>query len=295
LFLDAGVQGVFSSGHGHADALSVQFACGGRLWLADPGAGCYMGNGARRDRFRGTAAHNTVTVDGLDQAVPGGPFSWGPLPRVEVARWISQEGFDLLEARHSGYERLAQPVTHRRWVVRAGSFWLIRDVLEGSGVHDFDSRWHFSPGIEVCREGSFIVARQGGEAISLIPLAGAWACDLEEGEDAPVYGRLLPAAVVRMHARMACPAETAIVLTAGSPSGNTVFCRSEAPGVAAYQYAVDGVRHLLCFARGSGPWSFGEWTSDAAFFCCTEEEPRRLSAAGATFVDRDGERLLSRR
>ncbi|HEU0054373.1 MAG TPA: alginate lyase family protein, partial [Longimicrobium sp.] len=113
LFVDAGETGALSAGHGHADALSVQLSSGGRFRLADPGTFGYAGSDSRRDRFRGTAAHNTLTVDALDQAEAAGPFAWTARPRVEALRWFAGETFDFFEGRHSGYERLAEPVTHR--------------------------------------------------------------------------------------------------------------------------------------------------------------------------------------
>ena len=53
LFIDGGELGALSAGHGHADALSVQLAKQGRLWLTDPGTCAYAGGSAER----GSAAH----------------------------------------------------------------------------------------------------------------------------------------------------------------------------------------------------------------------------------------------
>ena len=70
-----------SSGHGHADLLSVQCAVFGEPCLVDAGTYCYTPEPRWRDYFRGTAAHSTVRVDGLDQAEPAGPFRWRQRPR----------------------------------------------------------------------------------------------------------------------------------------------------------------------------------------------------------------------
>ena len=72
LFIDAGPQGALTAGHGHADALSIQLITDGRPILIDPGTFCYVC--PERDRFRGTAAHNTLQVDGRDQAQPERPL-----------------------------------------------------------------------------------------------------------------------------------------------------------------------------------------------------------------------------
>jgi hypothetical protein len=183
LFIDGGELGALSAGHGHADALSVQLAKQGRLWLTDPGT-CGYAEGSARDRFRSTSAHNTMTVDGRSQADPAGLFSWGPLPCAQARRWVAGETFDLFEGCHSGYERLADPVTHRRWVLRWGAgFWLVRDVAEGRGTHRLDIYWHFAPEVAVAAEGLALVSHLEDESLVILPAGSPrWECTVEMGE-----------------------------------------------------------------------------------------------------------------
>ena len=68
LLIDAGPLGSGSGGHGHADALSICLVRNGRNLLIDPGTFEYVGNTGERARLRGTGAHNTMQVDGRDQA-----------------------------------------------------------------------------------------------------------------------------------------------------------------------------------------------------------------------------------
>jgi uncharacterized heparinase superfamily protein len=69
LIFDVGALGCpVSSGHGHADLLSIQCAVFGEPYLVDPGTFVYTADRGWRDFFRGTGAHSTVRVDGLDQA-----------------------------------------------------------------------------------------------------------------------------------------------------------------------------------------------------------------------------------
>ena len=62
--------------HGHADALNVCLALDGAWWLVDPGTYAYHSDHGWRDYFRGTAAHNTLQMDGCSQSEIGGPFLW---------------------------------------------------------------------------------------------------------------------------------------------------------------------------------------------------------------------------
>jgi hypothetical protein len=216
LFIDGGDQGALSAGHGHADALSIQLARDGKLWLADPGSFVYMG--PERDRFRGTSAHNTLVVDGMDQTEPRGPFAWGPRPQVEVRQWIEDPAFDLFEGMHTGYQRLSEPVTHRRWVVGVrDGIWLIRDVAEGTGSHEFDVYLHFAAEVVLSADGA--IARWGEETLCVAAADYGWKQRVETGEYSPVYGVRIPAPVLHWSTRAACPIEFAVVVAFGKNPG----------------------------------------------------------------------------
>src|SRR5581483_11435539 len=84
LLFDSGGMGLGSGGHGHADALSFTWDIDDVPFLVDPGTFVYNRARLWRNYFRGTSAHNTVTVDGLDQSLPGGTFSWIERARVRA-------------------------------------------------------------------------------------------------------------------------------------------------------------------------------------------------------------------
>ena len=76
LIVDAGAHGMANGGHAHADALSLTLSLRGLPLFIDPGTAFYTIDPASRDRFRSSALHNTVVVDGQPQSVPSGPFHW---------------------------------------------------------------------------------------------------------------------------------------------------------------------------------------------------------------------------
>ena len=156
MVVDAGPQGVGRSGHGHADALSLRLTMDGRRWLVDSGSGVYISKDpADRNTFRGTGAHNTLRVDGVDQAVADEPFSWTHIPTTQAENWIVGKSFTYFVGSHNGYARLADPVVHRRHVLKiAGGVWLVRDVALGRAEHELEIRWHFAPDLEVRAVGS---------------------------------------------------------------------------------------------------------------------------------------------
>jgi hypothetical protein len=92
--------------HGHADALSVLVDVGGQAVLRDSGTGTYA-PGERRDWYRSTAAHNTVTVGARSQARPLGPHLWGRRYETTLEAASLGGGVDYIRASHDGYRRQA--------------------------------------------------------------------------------------------------------------------------------------------------------------------------------------------
>lgn len=172
---DAGPLGYLSlAAHGHADALSFTLHVAGRPLIVDPGTFAYHADPRWRSYFRGTAAHNTLLVDGLDQSVPAGPFLWLRHARSRVLEWSTREGAprrsagavtdsgaDLL-AEHNGYARLKGVGVHRRrWSLR-GRRLVVEDRLEGTGRRQLEWRLHLHPACAVQLEaGTCLVEREG--------------------------------------------------------------------------------------------------------------------------------------
>ena len=146
LIFDVGALSSPKSGHGHADLLSIQCSAFGEPYLVDAGTYCYTPEPQWRDFFRGSAAHNTVTVDGEGQALPAGPFHWTDYPQARLRRWISSGEYDFADAEHHAYARFSDPVVHRRRVVFVQRrYWIVVDDLLGAAEHRVDVRFQFAP------------------------------------------------------------------------------------------------------------------------------------------------------
>jgi hypothetical protein len=144
---DAGPLGYLSiAAHGHADALSFTLSAGGRELLVDPGTCAYHTQPVWRAYFRGTAAHNTVRVDGVDQSEPGGNFMWLRKAHAMCELWDTDEEADRFAARHEGYGRLSDPVVHKRKLLylKRKRLLVVEDILECRGQHEVESWWHFA-------------------------------------------------------------------------------------------------------------------------------------------------------
>ena len=223
LVADAGALGYREiAAHGHADALAFTLSMGGQELLVDPGTFAYHTEGDWRAYFRGTAAHNTVRIDGRDQSQPGGNFMWLRHARAACSRWHCTEAEDVFEGEHDGYRALADPVTHRRRIAldKAARRVTIEDRLEMAGEHDVEIFFHCHEEAAV-REvpGGFEVAR-GDHAVRIrLPGHGTGRAERLEGSLAPIGGWVSrrfdhkqPAATLVWRAKLAGPSALTTIL-----------------------------------------------------------------------------------
>jgi hypothetical protein len=171
-------------GHGHAHALSVLLQHRGRDLLIDPGTYLYGGPRELRRYFRSTAAHNTLVVDGRDQAEQVAPFMWRGAYRCEVVvRRVQGSGY-LILARHDGYRRLG--IIHWRGLVyQPGGYLLIWDRVAGRGDRDANFHWHF--GCPARLEGGEVVLEPAGLPAVRMSLPEGNA-EMFEGSEEPLLG-----------------------------------------------------------------------------------------------------------
>jgi hypothetical protein len=184
---DAGPLGYLSiAAHGHADALSFTLSAGGQEILIDPGTYAYHTNRVWRDYFKGTAAHNTVRIDGVDQSVSGGNFLWIKHARAQLIAIEHTPLIDRWIASHDGYSRLKQPVTHRRELLfeKQSSRLQVTDELLGSGEHEVEMFWHFAEHCTVEANDSGVRVSCGKVQLSMA-LPKELRCDVQRGVELP--------------------------------------------------------------------------------------------------------------
>jgi hypothetical protein len=146
---DCGIHGVMNCGHAHADALSLEVAAAGRVWLTDPGTFTYTSDPNERVRFRHSSSHTTLTVDGESSSVPSGPFSWSHVAQCRVSSWLTDGRVDFVDGEHDGFERLTAPATCRRTILfLKGGYWLVRDRVTSPAPHTITAHYQCAHGVE---------------------------------------------------------------------------------------------------------------------------------------------------
>jgi hypothetical protein len=207
LLFDAGPFGPWSGGHSHSDTLSFVVRAGNREILIDPGTYTYVGDPEWRNRFRGSAFHNTLRVDGRDQAGPAGPFRWLNKPAVEVLEWESTPELDTVEAACS-----YAGIRHRRRFsfAKEERVVTILDLVEGEGEHEIEQFWHAGEAIREIAPGRWRI----GECAELTADPDAqW--EVVEGWRSDVLGSKSPAPVIRVSIHSALPARLTTSLKLG--------------------------------------------------------------------------------
>lgn len=157
--------------HGHADALSLDVSGHGETLLIDPGR--YLYEGPYRIWFKSTIAHNTVAVDGQDSSELADEWMFKTKANSRLNCWATTSRCDYVDGQHDGYQRLADPVTHRRRVLFVKPhFWLVLDEFAAEARHTYDQYFHFAAAAELAslNELAFAGRYPNGAGIVVRPL-----------------------------------------------------------------------------------------------------------------------------
>lgn len=131
--------------HGHCSLFSYELSIGGQRLIVDSGVEDYE-QGPWRDYWRSTRAHNTVVVDGAEQAEVWAAFRTGQRSNLLRSSCVQQDSSSLFVGAHSGFVGQRYPTPHRRFIVAlTGGIWLVMDEISGKGSHRIESFIHLMP------------------------------------------------------------------------------------------------------------------------------------------------------
>ena len=119
--------------HGHGDALSFEWTVAGNRIFVDTGVYEYSA-GNKRSYSRSTRAHNTVSLDELDQSEFWSSFRVGRRARIIELDYLSLSDGFILKGAHDGYSRLKGcPIHIRKFKVKPGYVHITDEILDGAG------------------------------------------------------------------------------------------------------------------------------------------------------------------
>ena len=161
LHFDAAPLGFLSiAAHAHADALSFILHVDGCPVIVDPGTFTYHTHKELRSYFVSTLAHNTVCVNGKNQANQAGPTLWLSHYRCKTLN----VGENFVEATHDGYRK--EGVEHVRKIefLRETNEFVIVDKLQCSDSACVELPFHLHPSVNVELQGSTAILEVAGNA-----------------------------------------------------------------------------------------------------------------------------------
>ena len=204
--VDAGPQagglrtdGVPSAAHGHADALSALVVLGDRPLLVDAGFFSYNGDRAWERYFREARAHNTMTIDGHDQALHLEKMAWAWTPQATIESSSTDRDDSWAVVSHDGFRRLPGAPRHRRtvWLSSPGCV-IVYDEIVSQARHRAELVWQFDAGLEATLEPHQVSLRPGFACVwrataDLVPVLRCGGETPDAGWVAPHLGVRRPA------------------------------------------------------------------------------------------------------
>jgi hypothetical protein len=193
LFTDFGEVGHKGrGGHGHNDTFSFELCLCGKPLIVDSGSPVYTGDLEAYDRYRSTAYHNTVRIDGQEMA------------RLLGAWWISDEATpinvwfqpsiecDVVQGEHRGYTRLADPVVHRRTLTfyKHEGRVVCQDSFRCARTHHVEQFLYFAPGVEVILRGDMVYAHLTADTVATVRWTPSALARVEMTQVSENYGQL---------------------------------------------------------------------------------------------------------
>ncbi|MBM4001104.1 MAG: hypothetical protein FJ297_16480 [Planctomycetes bacterium] len=206
--IDCGPVGLAGrGGHGHNDCLSFECVLDGTHLVTDCGSYVYTASFADRQRFRGTASHNTPILDGLEINRFTGPRDLWTLhddAKPDVRRWEPGGGVSRFEGSHAGYAGRIdswRPV-RRIELDHAAHRLTIDDRFESSrkevAPHHVEIPLHLAPGTSAEPDGNARWLLRGGDRIFRLEWTGDgnWRVERRAARCSPSYGVAVP--IVRL-------------------------------------------------------------------------------------------------
>jgi hypothetical protein len=169
LVFDHGPLGYLSiAAHAHADALSVWLSVGDTPVFVDAGTYVYNSAPIWRERFRGSALHNTLSISGMSSSSTSGPFNWAAKAQARLVS-DSEAGTNEVVAEHDGYLKRFG-VRHRRSVSMCseGRIRIVDELIGGSADLHVQISFLVNPDLTVRIDhgkGSSIIVEEAGRPV----------------------------------------------------------------------------------------------------------------------------------
>ncbi|MFH0959736.1 MAG: alginate lyase family protein, partial [Pseudomonadota bacterium] len=202
MIFDSGPLGIYPGfGHGHADGLSILLNIRGKPVVVDSGTMHYNAEPKVRGYFRKTHAHNTLVVNGHNQADTLDSFKWASGYRIQWNAAIEKDEFRFF----SGLLESDSFIHQREIVHFFEKGFIIKDWVEIDGNITVEGFLHFAPSVcvEASGKNKFLVSI-GDENLEIIFSESGVVGQILKGMKEPMqgwysihYGEMVPTYCLR--------------------------------------------------------------------------------------------------
>ena len=203
LIIDGGAIGPdFIPAHAHADIFSYELSFKGIQFIIDAGVYEYA-EGEMRNYVRSTKAHNTVSIDGKDQAECWGGFRVARRyePCDVLFKEVNEKVF--FEGKFDGYAKLIGDylIHHRKIILDKETDEItVEDDINGKGKHKVESYIHLHPEVQVEEVDNYIILTRKNISIKFSQLKTDQSmAEFEEGWYCPEFGKRIKNKMIKIY------------------------------------------------------------------------------------------------
>jgi hypothetical protein len=142
-------------------------------------------------------AHNTCVIDEQNPVNIEEVFETTPLPPAEICGYLINDKFDWIASKYCGYKNLIH-IRHIFFV--KPEYWLVVDLLQGSGNHTYDLYFHFNHDLETnFDDDNNIKVFNKESTLKIISMyTPSLSSEIVEGEISPQYGIKTKASILKL-------------------------------------------------------------------------------------------------
>lgn len=182
--------------HTHCDMLSFTFSDGNQNIIVDPGTYCYTSSPVLRKKFRSTAKHNTVCINGIDQQKQNAKNLFS-LTQYSFPQQTRMRDKNTFEGAYDFIDNGNVVYSHKRILELEDCCCVVDDEVKCKGEMTAMSYFYLSVDVTAEKDGDKIVILSKNRRYEMIVNANIpYNVAIQPCEIAPCYGTLLKSSVL---------------------------------------------------------------------------------------------------
>lgn len=188
--IDGGELGVrYQPGHTHCDLFSYEYSYQSQRFIVDSGVGNYQ-ESALRQKARSVFSHNSVVVNGMEQAEIWKVFRVGRWIKPEFVSMNKTESGWLWQGRYQNQLNPKKAYTHTRKLILNEHCVLIEDDINVKNIFKIESLIHLHPDSQIVMSSSELAISINNETIYILWQNEILNAELKDWFYVPEFGKI---------------------------------------------------------------------------------------------------------